>query len=75
MNAVLPLVDLAGLDEEARQSLVAEVGGHHGLERVVRWALSSRPARMVVDVVKQDELTQDVVVAYAPGRYLVYDTT
>jgi hypothetical protein len=32
--------------------------------RVVTWALNRSPSRMVVDVVKQDEFTQDVVLPY-----------
>jgi hypothetical protein len=44
------------------------------LDRVVSYWLSRDPPRLVVDVVKQDEFTQDVV--FRDGdRYLVYDTT
>ena len=59
------------LSREA-QALVAE---HATLERVVRWSLSQTPPQLVIDVVKQDEFTQDVVVAFRDGYYLVYDST
>lgn len=45
------------------------------LEDVVRWGLSQAPPRLIERVVVQDEYTHDVVVGYAKGAYLVYDTT
>ena len=45
------------------------VAGVHTLEDVVR-----RPDLVIVDVIAQDEYTQDVVVVRA-SRFLVFDTT
>jgi hypothetical protein len=56
-------------------SIEAVVGGHRTLEDVVRWGLAQKPARLVERVVVQDEYTHDVVVRWADGVYLVYDTT
>jgi hypothetical protein len=53
----------------------AEAAGQKTLEDVVRWGLAQRPPRVVERVVVQDEYTHDVVIRYADGVYLVYDTT
>jgi hypothetical protein len=60
-------------------TLIAElaplVARHFSLERVVRWGLAHRPPRLVTEVIKQDEFSQDVVLALPGGHFLVYDTT
>lgn len=58
-----------------RDALEAATARHRTLEDVVRWGLALRPPRLIEDVVKQDEYTHDVVIPYADGVYLVYDTT
>ncbi len=69
------LTDRAGLSEQARASLEAALAGKRTLQDVVRWAFAQTPPRDVVDVVVQDELTHDVVLAWHDGLYLVFDTT
>jgi hypothetical protein len=56
-------------------SIEVVVAGQATLEDVVRWGLSREPARLVERVVVQDEYTHDVVLPWAEGVYLVYDTT
>jgi len=56
-------------------SIAAVVAAQKTLEDVVRWGLSQRPARLIESVVVQDEYTHDVVLRWAEGVYLVYDTT
>jgi hypothetical protein len=56
-------------------SIEAATAAHATLEDVVRWGLSQEPPRLVEQVVVQDEYTHDVVVSWAGGVYLVYDTT
>ena len=56
-------------------SIEAVVAGQKTLEDVVRWNLAQRPPRLVERVVVQDEYTHDVVIRWADGVYLVYDTT
>ena len=63
------------VDGAALSSIEAVVSGHKTLEDVVRWGLAKRPPCMVELVVVQDEYTHDVVVRWAEGVYLVYDTT
>lgn len=58
-----------------REALEAATAHQRTLEDVVRWALAHQPPRLIEDVIKQDEYTQDVLVPYADGVYLVYDTT
>ncbi|MEP7123791.1 MAG: hypothetical protein ABJE95_22875 [Byssovorax sp.] len=48
---------------------------HRTLEEVVRWSLALAPPRLIVRVVVQDEYTHDVVLQWADGVFLVYDTT
>ncbi|HZF55060.1 MAG TPA: hypothetical protein VE093_40695 [Polyangiaceae bacterium] len=71
----MPLTLRASLDPEATASLEAVTGLFRTLEDVVRWALSGEPRRMIEEVVVQDEYTHDVVMPYADGLYLVFDTT
>ena len=57
------------------EGLAAMIARQQTLEDVVRWGLAHTPPRMIVRVVVQDEYTHDVVLHYADGVYLVYDTT
>jgi hypothetical protein len=52
-----------------------EVAGLGTLAEVIRWALGSQPPREIVAVVAQDEYTNDVVLPWRDGSYLVFDTT
>ncbi len=60
---------------ETLASIEAVVQGQKTLEDVVRWGLSRKPPRLIERVVVQDEYTHDVVLPWAEGVYLVYDTT
>ena len=64
-----------GVRGAAIDGLDAVAGGHKTLEEVVRWGLGHEPPRMIEGVLAQDEYTLDVVLRYADGVYLVYDTT
>ena len=65
----------AGVAAETAAEIERLVAGQRTLEDVVRWGLAQVPPRLVERVVVQDEYTHDVVVGYADGVYLVYDTT
>lgn len=58
-----------------RAGIEAMFASQKTLEDVVRWGLAQRPARLVADVVVQDEYTHDVVVPHPSGVFLVYDAT
>lgn len=64
----------AALAADTLAAVEQEVARLRTLEDVVRWAAAYRPPRAIVDVVAQDEFTNDVVVARAP-LWLVFDTT
>ena len=55
--------------------LLGIVSRQRTLEEVVRWSLALAPPRLIARVVIQDEYTHDVVLPYAEGVFLVYDTT
>lgn len=62
--------------ESVLASVQAVVESQRTLEDVVRWGLAQSPARLVCDVVVQDEYTHDVVVPWSDDRsFLVYDAT
>ena len=65
----------ASIDPATAESLEALTGMFHTIEEVVRWGLMGKPRRMIEEVVIQDEYTHDVVMPYADGLYLVFDTT
>lgn len=71
----MPLLLRAPIDPAAAADLEALVGLWKKLEDVVRWGLSGTPRRMIEEVVVQDEYTHDVVMPYADGLYLIFDTT
>lgn len=65
----------AAVAPDVRASVEALFAGQKTLEDVVRWGLAQKPARLVEDVVVQDEYTHDVVIRHPSGVYLVYDAT
>ena len=70
------MIETVGEVDQARLAEIEQLAGsHRTLEHVTRWALVCRPSKAIVAVVTQDEYTHDVVVRYAEGAYLVYDTT
>jgi hypothetical protein len=71
----LPLFGYAKLTPTKREAIAEQVASHWGLDRVVRWALTRSPQGQVVDVIKQDEFCQDVVLRYDTSLFLVYDSS
>jgi hypothetical protein len=69
------LEDRVGLDESTLARITGYVGNQKTLEDVVRDGLALTPARMVADIVTQDEYTHDVVLPFEGELYLVYDAT
>ena len=55
-------------------SLVPAILNEYGLEETIRLAIEAGN-EVIESVVVQDEYTHDVVLRYADGVYLVYDTT
>jgi len=72
-----PAIDFVSSDipSAVQDSVRAYVAHQSTLELVVMSGLRRTPPRLVVDVVKQDEYTQDVVLPFQDGLFLVYDTT
>jgi hypothetical protein len=73
--AAIPFRDFAGLGEAERSELARVVARHEGLDDIFAWGRSQVPAVQPADLVKQDEVTHDVLVPYTLGRWLVYGTT
>jgi hypothetical protein len=73
--ALLPLSLRASIDPATAADIEVLMGLWNTLEDVVRWGLMGNPRRMIEEVVVQDEYTHDVVMPYADGLYLVFDTT
>ncbi len=69
------MADRAGLPAHTLKRIRNEVRGLRTLRDAVRWGATCDPARVVVNVVVQDELTQDVVIAFGEGLFLAFDTT
>lgn len=68
-------VDLRGCDVPDPAALRAFLDGQSSLHDVVVAALARNPPLLIADVVVQDEYTHDVVLPWAEGVWLVYDTT
>lgn len=72
--------DYVGLSAADRAEIERETAGHLSLLDVLRWGArrggrAGELARVISDVVVQDEYTHDIVVPYGEGLVLVYDTT
>jgi hypothetical protein len=63
------------VDGAVLASIETLVASQKTLEDVVRWGLAKKPPALIERVVVQDEYTHDVVLRWADGVYLVYDTT
>jgi hypothetical protein len=74
-NKQIPLRDHFGLNGREREALEEIVQDHQGLDDVFRWGRQQVPPVVPEDVVMQDEFSHDVIVPWARGLYLVYDTT
>jgi len=72
---VLELTDHAGLEAGERDDLAAALAGLTTLADVIRWGLELPEMSAVIDVVGQDEFTNDVILPWVSGRFLVFDTT
>lgn len=71
----MELHDHVGLAFADRRTLDRELAELVSLHDLVRLGLAAVPAREVIEVVVQDEFTQDVVVRWAERLWLVFDTT
>lgn len=69
----LPIDDRTGLDPATRATLEALLEEHGNLQSVVRWAFAGGHA--LLDVVGQDEFTNDVCIQWTEDLVLVYDAT
>lgn len=69
------LTAVAQVPDETLSSIRTLVDRQKTLEDVIRWALASKPPRVIARIVVQDEYTHDVVLPWADGLWLVYDTT
>ncbi len=63
------------LGDAEQREIERAVEWHETLSDVVRWGLASRPVRLIHTVVPQDEYTNDVIVRFRDGVFLVYDAT
>jgi len=73
--ADITFTDHAGLAVPEREALAAGPGRLRGLDEIFSWGRSQTPPIHPADVVKQDELTHDVLVPLSSTRWLVYGTT
>ncbi len=71
-------VELRGVDEltdEARAAIAAFVQEQRTLHDVVVAARALEPPSFVADVIAQDEYTNDVLLPWRDGLWLVYDAS
>ena len=57
------------------EELRSEVESLETLNQVLSWALGRTPPALFVDVVAQDEFTQDVVVQVVGDRHVVFGSS
>jgi hypothetical protein len=69
------LANHAQISDEQAHRLVDQVQGLATLEEVIRWGLRQPTARIILEIVVQDEYCHDVVMEWEGGLHLVFDTT
>jgi hypothetical protein len=69
------LTDRTAMPKAERAALAARLEALVTLAEVVRFGLAQTPARLIAEVVVQDEFTHDVVLPLSDARWLVFDTT
>jgi hypothetical protein len=75
MPSPVAVENRAGLSEADFADLARVVSSHRSMKHALDWALGQRPPLALADMVTQDELSHDFLVAYPGGLWLVYDST
>lgn len=70
-----PLEFRADLGAARRDEIRRTTASHTTLEHVLRWSFGFDPPRPILNVVAQDEFTNDVVLRWDDDLVLVYDCT
>ncbi len=74
MRSTTPIEDRVGLSSDLRAQLEEAVQQQGTLSDVVRWMARVGGMELLL-VVEQDEFTNDVVLQWCDGLYLIYDCT
>lgn len=69
------LANHAKITNEQAHRLVEQVQGLATLEEVIGWGLRQPTARVILEVLVQDQYCHDVVMEWEAGLHLVFDTT
>ena len=67
--------DRVGLEPGEANALRAELAQLGSLHALIQWGLRREPPLVIADVVIQDEFSHDVLLPYAGGLFLAFDTT
>lgn len=71
----IPVENRARMKRRAFNALAASLRGQRSLRIALPWLLSHDPPLAPSAAVAQDEYTHDIVVPYAKGLFLTYDST
>ncbi len=74
-RAAFPVENRANLPAGEFAALAAAVATHRSVKHALDWLLGMTPPVPPADMVTQDEFSHDVLFAYPPGNWLVYDCT
>jgi hypothetical protein len=75
MADVIPVENRAGLQAALFEPIRRAVEGQTTLERALGWFFAQSPPLAPEELVPQDEFSYDLLVPYAGGLYLSYDTS
>ena len=70
-----PIENRGNLAPENFERIAEKVAGHHSIKHAIDWLAGHSPPIVPSGMVTQDEFSHDILVAYAGGVWLVYDTT
>jgi hypothetical protein len=70
----IPVENRASLSSDAFDLIRNAVDSHGTLERALAWFFGQSPPLAPEDLIAQDEFSYDLLVPFAGGSYLSYDT-
>lgn len=75
----MPILNRAKLSPDQLTVMEQEIGLHRSLDEVLKWGLAQPAgevtAKVVAEVITQDEYTHDVIVPWKDGLVIVYGIT
>jgi hypothetical protein len=75
VEMAIPVENRAGLEAADLSRIAGALARQRSIKHAVDWLAAHNPPITPTEIVTQDEFSHDILVPYAVGLWLVYDTT